>query len=125
LSHLIHTKLNAGESGILSCSALKEKYRKRLCVDHDRVRFIYLKGSYALVLSRLRNRTDHYMPAHLLASQFDALEEPNDVFTVNIEQTTEAILAEVITYLDDIGFADKTNDSSEARKIRDYREFTG
>jgi hypothetical protein len=65
------------------------------------------------------------MPAHLLASQFDALEEPNDIFTVNIEQTTEAILAEVITYLDDIGFADKTNDSSEARKIRDYREFTG
>lgn len=106
LSQLIRTKLDAGESGILSCSALKENYRKRLYVDSDRVRFIYLKGSYELILSRLRNRTDHYMPTHLLASQFDALEEPGDVFTVNIDQAAEAILIEVTTYLEEIGFPD-------------------
>ena len=106
LSQLIQTKLNAGESGILSCSALKEKYRKRLCVDPDRVHFIYLKGSHEVILSRLQKRCDHYMPTHLLASQFDALEEPREVFTVNIDQLPEVILSEVFSYLRDIGFPD-------------------
>jgi gluconokinase len=110
LSLLIQTKLDAEESGVLSCSALKEIYRKRLCIDPDRVHFIYLKGNYDLILSRLRDRTDHYMPAHLLASQFEALEEPNDVFTVDINQATEAILDEVFAYLVEIGFADNTSD---------------
>ena len=106
MSQLIQTKLDAGESGILSCSALKENYRKRLRIDPERVHFIYLKGSYELILSRLQNRIDHYMPVHLLRSQFDALEEPCDVLTVNIDQLPEAILSEVFSYLKDIVFPD-------------------
>ncbi|MBW6465108.1 MAG: gluconokinase [Brevefilum sp.] len=104
LAQLIQRELDLGASGVLSCSALKEKYRQRLRVDPDKVRFIYLKGSYDLILSRLQNRSDHYMPTHLLASQFEALEEPSDVLTVNIDQTTEAIIAEVFAYLVEIGF---------------------
>ena len=114
MSQLIQTQLDADESGVLSCSALKEVYRKRLCIDPDRVRFIYLKGSYELILSRLRDRTEHYMPAHLLASQFEALEEPNDVFTVDINQSTEAILDEVFAYLVEIGFADKSRETGSS-----------
>jgi gluconokinase len=110
LSLLIQTKLESDETGVLSCSALKEVYRKRLIIDPDRVRFIYLKGSYELILSRLRDRTEHYMPAHLLASQFEALEEPNDVFTVDINQATEAILDEVFAYLVEIGITDITSE---------------
>jgi gluconokinase len=106
LSRLIQTKLDAGESGILSCSALKDIYRKRLCIDPDRVHFIYLKGCYELIFSRLQKRSDHYMPTHLLASQFDALEEPIDVFAVNVDQTTETILADTLLYLERIGFPD-------------------
>jgi gluconokinase len=110
LSQLIHEKLKLGESGVLSCSALKENYRKRLSVDPDGVRFIYLKGSYALIRSRLQNRADHYMPAQLLASQFEALEEPSDTFMVNIDQTLEAIMDEVFTYIIEIGFVGKSNE---------------
>ena len=106
VSQLIQTKLVAGESGIFSCSALKENYRKRLRIDPERVHLIYLKGSYELIISRLQNRTDHYMPVHLLRSQFDALEEPREVFTVNIDQLPDAILSEVFSYLRDIGFPD-------------------
>lgn len=115
MSQLIQNKLEAGESGILSCSALKENYRKRLRIDPDRVHFIYLKGGYELILSRLRDRTEHYMPVLLLASQFEALEEPNDVLTVDINQATEAILDEVFAYLVDIGFADKTSEPGASK----------
>ena len=110
LAQLIQAKLDLGSLGVLSCSALKEKFRRRLRVDPERVRFIYLKGSYELIRSRLRNRTDHYMPPHLLASQFDALDEPNDVITVNIDQTEEAIMDKVFTYLVENGLVGKSNE---------------
>jgi len=105
LSQLIRDTLDAGQSGVLSCSALKQKYRDRLCVDPDLVRFIYLKGSFGLIQSRMKQRTDHYMPANLLASQFTTLEEPDDVFTVNIDQPPEEIIDEVVSYLTRIGVA--------------------
>lgn len=104
LSQLIRAKLDKDESGVLSCSALKQKYRDRLCVNQDLVRFIYLKGSYRLIRSRMQARSEHYMPAKLLKSQFEALEEPDDVFTVNIDQSPEDILQVVHTYLQGIGF---------------------
>jgi carbohydrate kinase (thermoresistant glucokinase family) len=104
LSQLLREKLEAGESGVLSCSALKQKYRDRLCVDPDQVRFIYLKGSFGLIQKRLQQRSGHYMPANLLASQFDALEEPDDGITVNIDQAPESIVNEVVAYLKSIGF---------------------
>ncbi len=104
LSQLIQEKLDAGESGVLSCSALKEKYRYQLCVDPDRVRFIYLKGRYELIRSRMQARSGHYMPTELLKSQFEALEEPDDVFTVDIDQTPEEMMEEVLTFLKRSGF---------------------
>jgi carbohydrate kinase (thermoresistant glucokinase family) len=110
LSQLILEKLKIGESGVLSCSALKENYRKRLSIDPDWVRFIYLKGSYALIRSRLQTRADHYMPAQLLASQFEALEEPSGAFMVDIDQTVEAIMDEVVTYIVEIGFVGESNE---------------
>jgi len=35
---------------------------------------------------------DHFMPPHLLQSQFDTLEEPADALHVNINNTPEAII---------------------------------
>lgn len=104
LAKLIQNKLDEDQSGVLSSSALKQKYRDRLRVDPDQVHFIYLKGSYELILARMAARKDHYMPAKLLQSQFETLEEPQDVFTVQINQTPEEILAEVLDYLRDLGF---------------------
>lgn len=99
LSELIHGKLAKEESGVLSCSALKKKYRNRLRVDPDRVHFIYLKGSYDLIRERMEKRTKHYMPADLLKSQFETLEEPNEAFTIEIDQTPDEILSQVILYI--------------------------
>jgi gluconokinase len=66
----------AGRSGVLTCSALKRAYRARILAARPDVRFVYLKGSKELIGSRVSGRHHEYMPASLLASQFDTLEEP-------------------------------------------------
>ncbi|MEP7268789.1 MAG: gluconokinase, partial [Saprospiraceae bacterium] len=71
-------KTNTPLSGvILACSALKEKYRSILESDVDTpIYWIVLEGSYELILNRMQARKDHYMPAGLLKSQFEAMEFP-------------------------------------------------
>ena len=103
LSKLISEKVDDGESGVLSCSALKKKYREKLRVDPERVCFIYLKGSYDLIWSRMQVRTGHYMPADLLKSQFDDLEEPENDFIVDIDQPPNDVLDDVLAYLRCVG----------------------
>lgn len=64
------------DPGIVSCSALKRKYRRLLLEGRPDVRLVYLKGEMPLIANRMARRTDHFMPPSLLKSQFDALEEP-------------------------------------------------
>ena len=45
--------LARGDSGVIACSALKEKYREILRVDPARVHFVYLKGSFDLIWERM------------------------------------------------------------------------
>src|SRR5271166_5197927 len=66
-----------GRSGIVTCSALKRAYRERILAARPDVRFVYLKGSEALIRSRVSVRRHEYMPASLLHSQFETLEEPS------------------------------------------------
>ncbi|OFI39867.1 carbohydrate kinase [Arthrobacter sp. SW1] len=68
-----HTE--AGEPGIITCSALKKKYRDVL--RGENVVFVFLQGSKEKISDRLASRHGHFMPPSLLESQFDALEEPS------------------------------------------------
>jgi len=99
LADIIREKLDEGASGVLSCSALKMKYRDQLTVDPERVHFIYLKGRYQLIQERMKKRSNHYMPPDLLMSQFETLEEPDDIFTIRVDQSPEKILAQVMNYI--------------------------
>ena len=65
-----------GESGVVTCSALKRSYRDIIIGNRPEVRLVYLKGSYELIRRRLAARHEHFMPAALLDSQFATLEEP-------------------------------------------------
>lgn len=65
-----------GTRGIVTCSALKRRYRDVLVGDRPDVGLVYLKGSFTLIADRLSRRRGHFMPPALLKSQFDALEEP-------------------------------------------------
>ena len=61
---------------VVTCSALKRRYRDVLIGSRKEVALVYLKGDYGTIEQRLRARTHAYMPVSLLKSQFDALEEP-------------------------------------------------
>ena len=76
IAQWIDERLAAGECGIVSCSALKRAYRRIIVGERAGVRLVYLKGNMELIGDRLSRRRNHFMPAALLRSQFDALEEP-------------------------------------------------
>ncbi len=85
----------ANQSGAFACSALKQKYRDQLSID-PAVRFVYLKGSYDLIWSRMQQRAGHYMKASMLASQFAALEEPHDALTLDIARPPAELVEAII-----------------------------
>jgi gluconokinase len=74
--------LDTGAPGVvLTCSALKLKYRDVIRVasynDHDvLVHFIYLKADEETLLARVKARQGHYMKDSMVRSQFQSLEEP-------------------------------------------------
>ena len=82
-------------TAVIACSALKQAYRNRLLGARQNVRFVYLKGSYDLILKRIEDRRDHFMSNDLLKSQFDTLEEPSGVLVVDISQPPPAIVREI------------------------------
>jgi gluconokinase len=97
----IERSLTAGENAVLACSALKRAYRDRLRVS-DEVKFVLLRGDYALVEKQLRSRHGHFMNAGLLQSQFDDLEEPQPdehAITVELGRTPEELVKEIKTKL--------------------------
>jgi gluconokinase len=98
LAALMTEQLRQDQSAVIACSALKQVYRTRLGSDNA-VRFVYLRGSYDLIEARLRERTGHYMPPDLLASQFAALEEPQDALVVDVHQLPDQIVTEIVGQL--------------------------
>jgi carbohydrate kinase (thermoresistant glucokinase family) len=77
IAQWIDGRLALGEPGIVSCSALKRAYRRRIVGDRARVGLVYLQGEIGMIAARMAGRTGHFMPTSLLASQFEALEEPH------------------------------------------------
>ena len=60
-----------------ACSALKRAYRDYLTeLAGEPIVFVYLEGSYEVILARMTARTHHFMPESLLKSQFATLEPP-------------------------------------------------
>ena len=96
LHDLISSSLKADQPGVLACSALKERYRQQLLKDNDDVQFVYLKGSYDLIWSRMSKRQDHYMKPQMLKSQFEALEEPTNALTMDISKSVDEIVGDIL-----------------------------
>jgi len=88
-----------GESVLLACSALKSRYRDRLAAGCARVSWVFLKGDFELIESRLKARKGHYMKAGLLQSQFAALEEPSDALVADISGEPAEICSRLMQQL--------------------------
>ncbi|MBD8488158.1 NADP-dependent phosphogluconate dehydrogenase [Echinicola sp. CAU 1574] len=101
LERLSKEMVNWEEQGgaILACSALKEDYRRILVSKAVQVSWFYLKGDPQLISSRMAQRKGHYMPEELLNSQFDTLEVPKHAEHINIDQTPEKILQDIMSNL--------------------------
>lgn len=63
----------ADKPGIVTCSALKRRYRDVL--RGQNVVFVHLVGTKGLLGARMAARVDHFMPTSLLDSQLETLEE--------------------------------------------------
>lgn len=99
---VIDTWRQQDQAGIITCSALKGRYRDSLTAGRPEVCFIYLQGSKELIQTRLARRSGHFMPPELLDSQFADLEEPTQqecAVTVDIAETPEAITQRILAQL--------------------------
>lgn len=75
LAQWIDQHLEAGASGIVTCSALKRSYRTVLRKGHEsEVFFLHLAGTREQLTERLQQRRGHFMPPGLLSSQLADLE---------------------------------------------------
>jgi gluconokinase len=93
----------AHEPGVVSCSALKRAYRDLLRDGRPEVRVVFLKGSRDVIGRRLVARHGHFMPATMLDSQFEALEEPTPdehAAVVSVDATPGEIVDEVVRVLE-------------------------
>lgn len=95
----LNEEIQKHQGVVLSCSALKESYRKILKKNVNKLIFIHLDGSFDLIHSRMKSRSNHFMPASLLQSQFDALEKPKNAIVISIDQSQEEILKEALEKL--------------------------
>jgi gluconokinase len=99
LAAWIGSRESAGESGIVTCSALRRSYRDRLRAGHPSVYFICLAVPSSELAARLERRVGHYMPGSLLASQlalYEPLGEDEPGITLDATAPTPEIAAAVL-----------------------------
>jgi gluconokinase len=114
-----------GESGVLTCSALKRSYRDIIIGGRPDVTLVYLKGSYELIRRRMAARHEHFMPVALLDSQFATLEEPTPAehpIVVDVGSRLAEIAAEIVHQLEERQGSGRCNElHPEARRSREPR----
>ncbi|MDQ8187462.1 gluconokinase [Pelagicoccus sp. SDUM812002] len=92
-------KVSKGESVVLACSALKQRYRDALGEGLPDVRWLYLRGDRETILERMGGRKDHFMPTTLVDSQLEALEEPKGALVVDIRLPVDLIVEKAVAEL--------------------------
>ena len=98
LAALIRQRLDADRPVVLACSALKKTYRDLLSPsneDASKVVWVHLSGSVELLAERLGARQGHFMPSHLLQSQLDTLETPEDALVLDISHSPEELCLQI------------------------------
>ncbi len=85
---------------VLACSALKERYRRRLrLAAAGDLSVIHLTGSPELIEKRMRRRAHPFFNSRLLSSQYEALEPPERAITVSVDAAPRRIVREILDRL--------------------------
>jgi gluconokinase len=99
LAEMLRDARERGDGFIMSCSALRRRYRDTLR-DGDRdVQFVYLNGDAALLRARMLTRPGHFMPVSLIESQLATLEVPDPdegAWIVDIRPSPDVIVADLV-----------------------------
>ncbi len=93
------------EQGIIVCSALKKSYRDQIRDGNQNVTFLFLDGSFDLIMSRMTARKGHFMKSNMVESQFNTLERPDNedqVAVVDIDTDIDTIVKHSIVALNDL-----------------------
>lgn len=89
---------------VLTCSALKSAYRETLRLGVRSLHFVYLAITQAESLRRVGNRPGHFYPPSLVASQFEALQEPTHearLLTLDGQLPLDELAAQATRWLGD------------------------
>ena len=84
---------------VLSCSALKRRYRDLLRQGDPALLFVHLDGARDLIAARMQARGDHFMPLALLDSQLRDLEplaEDEAGLRLDIRLAPERLIEEIV-----------------------------
>jgi gluconokinase len=96
------TWLASGTPAVITCSALKRRYREILRGAGAGLRFVHLTANRVLIADRMAGRQGHYMPPSLLPSQLATLEPPGpdeDVIEVDVAGEPAAIVDAILAQL--------------------------
>jgi gluconokinase len=105
---------------VLTCSALKRKYRDVIRVapyyEHSvRVHFVYLHAPESVLLARVQARQGHFMGANMVHSQFGILEAPGknetDVISVDVSGSIEQVEEEALSKIKQVVWEQMMQDS--------------
>lgn len=91
----IDTCLARDAGSVVTCSALKEAYRRALVADPARVKLVHLTGDPSLLAARIGSRQGHFMKPEMLRSQLATLEPPRDALAVDVTPPPDAIVAQI------------------------------
>ena len=90
---------SSGQSGILTCSALKAAYRDRLTARLPEARFIWIDPPRDVLADRMVHRPGHFMPPALLDSQLATLEPPTGVLRLDGSEPIDKAIQMILEYL--------------------------
>ena len=99
------------QGAVLACSALKRSYRDALRDAQPALRFVHLALTEDQALQRVAARAGHFYPPSLVASQFQALEDPArepGVVVIQASLPLDEVVAQAVRGLADQGSADST-----------------
>jgi gluconokinase len=103
ITNWMDERIAAGQSAVITCSALKRVYRDDLLSGRPMATMIFLQVSRKVLEERLLTRPNHFFPEKLLDSQLAALEPPapdeEQVQTVLAEGDSAQTAAKIIATL--------------------------
>ena len=99
LAREIGTARMQGSGIVVSCSALKRRYRDLLRQADPGLHFAHLYGTRDTIHERMQTRTGHYMPISLLDSQLrdlEPLQADEAGITLDITRPPDILVASII-----------------------------